>query len=91
MTHVTTRNLLTKGRRALMKGQGTVLVGVALLAMIAGPLTVMNDNWSSIGIGIVITEMLVLSAGLIWLAMLSGASRSGRRSSHNHDTPSHRR
>ncbi|EAV45922.1 hypothetical protein SIAM614_08848 [Stappia aggregata IAM 12614] len=43
---------------------------VALALLIAAPATVLADNWSMIGIAIVVSEIIVLAGGLTWLALL---------------------
>jgi len=70
MSLMTRQTMLTTGRRWTFRLTVGLLSVVTLALLIAGPLTVLADNWSMIGILIVVTELVVLFIGLAWLAML---------------------
>jgi len=76
MPLVTRRNLLTSGRRWTFRYMAGLLCVVALALLIAGPATVLADNWSMVGISIVAAEILVLLGGMTWLAMLTYSDKA---------------
>jgi len=67
--------LLTSGRRWTFRALVGVLAGIALAVLLAGPITVLSDNWSVIGITVIAAEIIVLFSGLAWLGMLSVSKR----------------
>lgn len=70
MSFMNRQTMLTSGRRWTFRLTVGLLSVVTLALLIAGPVTVLADNWSMIGISIVVTELIVLFIGLAWLAML---------------------
>ncbi|GAB2185117.1 hypothetical protein [Roseibium sp. LAB1] len=70
MPIVTRQNMLTSGRLWTFRLIAGLLSVVALALLIAAPATVLADNWSMIGISIVVSEIIVLAGGLTWLALL---------------------
>ncbi|GAB2204959.1 hypothetical protein ROS1_17750 [Roseibium sp. ROS1] len=70
MPVLTRQNMLTSGRRWTFRLIAGLMSAVALALLIAAPATVLADNWSMVGIAIVVSEIIVLAAGLTWLALL---------------------
>lgn len=79
MTFFNRRTLLTSGRRWTFRVLAGSLSVLTLAVMLFGPVTVMDDNHSLIGISVVAIEFLVLAVGLGWLAMLTIAPRGQTR------------
>lgn len=71
MAFLNRHTLLTSGRRWTFRSLIGLLSGVTLAIMLVGPLLVLTDSWSMIGIGVIAAEVLVLFGGLAWLGMLA--------------------
>lgn len=65
------QTLLTSGRRWTFRSLVGLLSGVTLAILLVGPLLVLNENWSYIGIGVITAEIIALFGGLAWLGMLA--------------------
>lgn len=75
--------LLRDARRWLFIASIGGMLALGLVIMLFGPLTVWSNSSSSIGIAVVVLEVLIVAAGLGWLALLvwrgdRGTGRSGR-------------
>ncbi|MEE4010427.1 hypothetical protein V1T76_00095 [Roseibium sp. FZY0029] len=70
MPMVTRQNSLSSGRLWALRLIAGLMSVVAVSLLIAAPATVLADNWSMAGISIVLCEIIVLAAGLAWLAHL---------------------
>ncbi|GAB4530311.1 MAG: hypothetical protein Tsb0019_32040 [Roseibium sp.] len=70
MPSMTRHTLLTSGRRWTFRILAGLLSVVALGLLASAPITVMDDNWSMIGISIVVAEIAALFGGLAWLGWL---------------------
>lgn len=79
MSFFNRRTLLTSGRRWAFRVMAGSLSVLTLAVMLVGPVTVMDDNHSLIGISVVAIQFLVLAVGLGWLALLTIAPRGQTR------------
>ena len=79
MTMPSHETLLTSGRRWTFRILAGSLSILGLIALVAGPFTVMGDNYSMIGISVVALEFLVMLGGFIWLALLAKPDRDHPR------------
>ena len=70
MPMVTRQSSLSSGRLWALRLIAGLMSVVAVSLLIAAPATVLADNWSMAGISIVLCEIIVLAAGLAWLAHL---------------------
>ena len=71
MAILTQKTLLTSGRRWTFRGLVGLLAGVTLAILLVGPVMVLTENWTMIGVGVIVAEVLALIAGLTWLGLLA--------------------
>lgn len=70
MALIKRKTVLTSGRRWTFRLIVGLMSAVALSLLVIAPVTVLGDNWSMVGLSIVIAEILVLLGGMAWLAIL---------------------
>lgn len=80
MNDLSRNALLTRWRNWLFVAFVGGLIVLGLAIMVIGPATVWNDNWSAIGIAVVAFEIVIVLAGVGWLALLVTSKRRGSRS-----------